>query len=160
MKDSTPSPEPLRRTAEYSPVEPGIDAGVGDSGARPTVLVIDDDWAICDAVKDVLDDAGFHTICLDNGARALEHLERSPLPAAILLDLFMPVMDGWTFADRVRAAPGLREIPIIVMTASGPHWGYPAPRVLRKPIFGNQLVAAVRKAIGSGSGGGGASASL
>ena len=44
-----------------------------------------------------------------------------------------------------------------MMTASGPHWGYPAPRVLRKPIYRNELIAAVRKAI---TGPGGASATV
>ena len=56
----------------------------------------------------------------------------------------MPKMNGWTFVDRLRALPQLRDIPIIVMTAAGPHWGYPETRVLRKPIGKAELVAAVR----------------
>jgi CheY-like chemotaxis protein len=114
--------------------------------------VIDDDWEICDAVKDALDDAGFNAICANNGATALEYLGRNPRPDAILLDLFMPVMDGWTFADRLRGLPELRAIPLVVMTASGPHWGYPAPRVLRKPVMVHELLAAVRRAIADDGG--------
>ncbi len=152
MKDHTPTPLPLKRTSEYAPVAYRPD--------RPMVLVVDDDWAICDAVKETLEDAGFDATCVENGEVALQHLSREPAPSAILLDLFMPVMDGWTFADRLRANPGLNQIPVIVMTASGPHWGYPAARVLHKPIYGNELVAAVQKAIEAGQAGGGASASL
>jgi CheY-like chemotaxis protein len=151
MPNHTPSPELLKRTGEFGPqtsLRPG----------KPVVLVIDDDWDICDAVKEVLDDAGFTAVCVENGARALEVLLDKPPPAAILLDLFMPVMDGWTFADRVRTVPGLQDVPMIVMTASGPHWGYPTPRVLRKPIFRHELLAAVRKAIPSSGGGSGFSA--
>jgi two-component system, chemotaxis family, chemotaxis protein CheY len=136
-----PTPVPVKRTGEFGP-----ETGRERSG-RPVVLVVDDDWDICDAVKEVLDDAGFSAVCVENGARALEYVSGEPAPVAILLDLFMPVMDGWTFADRVRAVPHLQEIPLIVMTASGPHWGYPTPRVLRKPIYRNELIAAVRKAI-------------
>jgi CheY-like chemotaxis protein len=120
--------------------------------SRPKVLIVDDDWDICDAVKGVLDDAGFDTVCAENGARALDELAQSPAPDAILLDLFMPVMDGWTFAERMRSNPDLRDIPLIVMTASGPHWGYPASApVLRKPIYQNELVRVVRTVIAAAS---------
>jgi CheY-like chemotaxis protein len=141
-------PPERKRTGEYGPgsLEPI------DPSGRPVVLVVDDDGDICDAVKEVLDDAGYDAICVENGAQALQHLSDEPAPAAILLDLFMPVMDGWTFADRMRAVPHLQRIPLIVMTASGPHWGYPAPRVLRKPIFRHELLATVRKAIAADGG--------
>jgi CheY-like chemotaxis protein len=146
MAQLNPPATAAKRTGEFG--GPDVDQ------AKPRVLVIDDDWEICDAVKDALDDAGYEAVCLSNGASALEHLARNPLPAAILLDLFMPVMDGWTFADRLRSVPRLSGIPIVVMTASGPHWGYPAPRVLRKPVLASELIAAVNRAIadeGAGS---------
>jgi CheY-like chemotaxis protein len=138
MEDCTPLPQP----ETPPPLSSAVDT-------RPRVLVVDDDWDICDAVKVVLDDAGFDTVCAENGARALAHLAQAPAPDAILLDLFMPVMDGWTFAERMRADPDLRDIPLIVMTASGPHWGYPSSPVLRKPIFHHELVRVVKKACSS-----------
>ena len=125
----------------------GVHGPPGVAERKHQILVVDDDWEICDAVKEALEDAGFDAVCAYNGASALEHLMKSPTPAAILLDLFMPVMDGWTFADRMRGFPQLRNIPLVVMTASGPHWGYPAPRVLRKPVLVTDLVNAVRRAI-------------
>ena len=144
MAQLTPPARPAKRTGEYGAPNPDI--------SKPRILVVDDDWEICDAVKDALDDAGFDAVCADNGAQALEHLAKNPTPAAILLDLFMPVMDGWTFADRLRGMPRFSAIPLVVMTASGPHWGYPAPRVLRKPVVLNELLSAIRRAIaGEGS---------
>jgi two-component system, chemotaxis family, chemotaxis protein CheY len=137
MEDLTPSP--VSRTSEFDPVP--------RDAARPVVFVIDDDWDICDAVSEVLEEAGFAPLCFENGAAALSELSGDERPAAILLDLFMPVMDGWTFAERLRGMPDMRNIPIIVMTASGPHWGYPAPRVLKKPIYRHELVTAVKKAV-------------
>jgi CheY-like chemotaxis protein len=108
------------------------------------VVVIDDDWETCDAFAETLVDGGFAAICLPNGQKGLEELERQPTPAAIILDLMMPVMDGWTFFKRVRALPHLADIPIIVTTAAGPHWGYPVSHVLRKPVGRDDLLAAVR----------------
>jgi two-component system response regulator VicR len=125
----------LKRTAEFS--------AVPSRNRRPVVLVLDDDWDVCDAIESTLDDAGFATVCLPNGADGLEHLERQPAPAAIILDLMMPVMDGWTFVNRLRAIPRLKDIPILVITASGPHWGYPVSHALHKPVGRNELIAAV-----------------
>jgi CheY-like chemotaxis protein len=135
MMGDTPAPESLKRTAEFSP------------GETPFVLMLDDDWDICESVREVLEEAGITAVCLTDGMQGLDYLLRAEvLPAAILLDLMMPGMDGWTFFDRIRAEPRLRDIPVIVLTAAGPHWGYPVTRVLRKPIDGQDLVAAVRAA--------------
>ncbi len=139
MADKTPQPAAVKRTGDFPPV--------GPPDARPTVLVLDDDPEICDVVAEVLTDDGFDVVCVSDGALGLEHLELNPRPAAILLDLMMPKLNGWTFADRVRAVPQLRDIPIIVMTAVGPHWGYPDTRVLRKPVDKAQLIATVREVV-------------
>jgi CheY-like chemotaxis protein len=128
-----------------------------NSGARSRVLVVDDDWEICDAVKDALEGEGFEVACASNGQHALDHLRTHPPPHAILLDLFMPVMDGWALAKQLRASPSYSAIPVVVMTASGPHWGYPVSRVIRKPVMHHELVAAVRRAIDSDGGSGAAS---
>jgi CheY-like chemotaxis protein len=130
---------PIKQTREFEPLGPG--------GAKPVILVVDDDWDICDAAKETLDEAGFETVCVSNGELALRHLGEHAAPAAIVLDLMMPVMDGWKFVERVRALPHLRDIPIVVLTAAGPHWGYPVQRVLRKPIGRSELVAALRAVV-------------
>jgi CheY-like chemotaxis protein len=120
--------------------------------AQDYVLVLDDDWDICEAVKDVLQDAGIDSVCRTDGAQGLEYLLACPrLPSLILLDLMMPKVDGWTFFEMMRAHPRLRDIPVIVLTAAGPYRAYPRAPLLRKPIDGHALVAVVREALRGGS---------
>src|SRR5215471_21713482 len=86
--------------------------------ARPLVLVVDDDDAIRDALADLLEDAGFDTVGARNGLEALNILAaRATAPMFILLDLTMPVMDGWAFCDRRRANRKFSEVPVIAISA-------------------------------------------
>src|SRR5688572_10267431 len=107
------------------------------------VLVVDDDWDVQDALSETLQDAGFQVTCATNGQEALSYLSKHPPPDAILLDLFMPVMNGWETARALKRRQDLSSIPVIVITASEPYWGYPAGPVLRKPIDRDKLVSAV-----------------
>jgi CheY-like chemotaxis protein len=141
MSDPPVRVDRVKRTREFA---------TGDE-ERARVLVVDDDWEICDAVKDSLEGEGFEVACVSNGQHALDHLRSHPAPHAILLDLFMPVMDGWALAKQLRASPSYSAIPVVVMTASGPHWGYPVSRVIRKPVMHHELISIVRRAIDSGS---------
>jgi len=121
------------------------------SAREKFVLIVDDDWDVQDALADTLQHAGFKVTCATNGEEALNFLERHPAPDAILLDLFMPVMNGWETVQAIRSSRDLRGIPVIVITATEPHWGYPTGRVLRKPIDADRLVRAVREAIEAGA---------
>jgi CheY-like chemotaxis protein len=86
---------------------------------RPLVLVVDDDEAIREALRDLLDDAGFATIGARDGLEALKVLGVLPsAPTFILLDLMMPVMDGWAFCDRRGMSPALSEVPVIAVSAA------------------------------------------
>jgi CheY-like chemotaxis protein len=120
---------------------------VSPSSQKSVVLVVDDDADIRDALRDVLEDAGYLVVEAANGEVAFTWLEKHPAPAAILLDLFMPVMNGWQLARQLESLPELAPVPILVVTGSGPHWGYPAARVFRKPLDLRQLLAAVRDAV-------------
>jgi CheY-like chemotaxis protein len=84
-----------------------------------TVLVVDDDQSILDGVGELLRNEGFRVVPASNGAEALACL-RLGLPAdVILLDVMMPIMDGWDFRAEQLADPTLRDIPVIVISASG-----------------------------------------
>jgi CheY-like chemotaxis protein len=83
-------------------------------GAR--VLVVDDDPLMLDLVGGALADEGYRVSTASNGELALEQVEKEK-PELVLLDMTMPVMDGWTFAKRLRDRHG-RSIPIIVITAA------------------------------------------
>jgi DNA-binding NtrC family response regulator len=122
-----------------------------------TLLVVDDDSDVRDVLEEVLEDAGYVVICAENGQIALDYLHNSPLPDAILLDLFMPVMSGWDFARHLRRYPHLDAIPLVVITCSEPYWGYPGPQVLRKPLDLDRLLSTVREVLDDENGGGGGS---
>jgi CheY-like chemotaxis protein len=82
------------------------------------ILVVEDDGAIRQTVAELLEEEGYEVECAVNGADALARLERADVPALILLDLTMPVMDGWSFRETQRRDPRLAAIPTVVVTAS------------------------------------------
>jgi CheY-like chemotaxis protein len=114
------------------------------------VLVVDDDPDILEALSEILEAEGFEIRRARNGKEALEKLEPDP-PQLILLDLMMPVMDGWEFAQRMRQRPSVAAIPIIVLSADR-NVGSKATDIgavghLAKPFELNDLLEMVRKAL-------------
>jgi len=83
------------------------------------ILVVDDDPDIRDSLREVLEDEGYSVACVGNGREALEYLHREPRPSVILLDLMMPIMDGWQFRREQKRDPAIADIPLIVITATG-----------------------------------------
>jgi two-component system chemotaxis response regulator CheY len=83
----------------------------------PQILVVEDDDAIRELVSDVLRDDGYDVREATNGAEALEQI-RGERPDLIVLDLMMPVMDGWTFVEECRDSSYCDGVPIVVTSAS------------------------------------------
>jgi CheY-like chemotaxis protein len=83
----------------------------------PQILVVEDDEAIRGLVSDVLRDDGYQVREASNGIEALEQL-RAGKPDLIVLDLMMPVMDGWAFVEECRINTFCNDVPIIVTSAS------------------------------------------
>jgi two-component system chemotaxis response regulator CheY len=114
------------------------------------ILVVDDDPDILEALSEILEAEGFEIRRARNGKEALERLEPDP-PRLILLDLMMPVMDGWEFAQRMRQRPVFSSIPIIVLSADrnvGPKaQDIGAVGHLAKPFELNDLLEMVRRAL-------------
>jgi CheY-like chemotaxis protein len=81
-----------------------------------SILVVEDDQEIRDFLALVLEGEGYAVRTAPNGAVALELIGEAP-PQLILLDMRMPVMDGWAFARAYRGRPG-PHAPILVMTAA------------------------------------------
>jgi CheY-like chemotaxis protein len=82
------------------------------------ILLVEDDFAIRETVAEVLTGEGFEVTCAANGADALIRLDESQYrPDVILLDLMMPVMDGWEFRLAQRRDPRIASIPVIVLSA-------------------------------------------
>ena len=82
------------------------------------IVVVDDDDDIRDAVREVLQQEGYSTEGARNGEEALRLLRGSEdRPCLILLDLMMPVMDGWEFLTQIDDEPTLHRIPVAIMSA-------------------------------------------
>ncbi|HEY5449378.1 MAG TPA: response regulator [Polyangia bacterium] len=84
----------------------------------PVVLIVDDDADTRVALAGLLEDAGYDVLCAANGREALVRLSVSGVHCdLILLDLLMPVMNGWDFRQRQRATPEIANIPVLLMSA-------------------------------------------
>lgn len=82
------------------------------------VMVVDDDADVRDAIADVVNDNGYQTMIAANGKEAIEQLRGTAVrPCVILLDVMMPIMDGWEFRAELSADPELGAIPVVVLTA-------------------------------------------
>jgi CheY-like chemotaxis protein len=81
------------------------------------ILVVDDDPDLRRSLVEVLQEEGYQVSCANNGEEALRALE-GDAPSAILLDLTMPVMDGWDFRRHQRGDPRLARIPTVVISAA------------------------------------------
>ena len=83
------------------------------------ILVIEDDDDIRRNLHELLESEGFATISASNGKEALDLLSKeSTLPDLILLDLMMPIMDGFQFRENQKIVPRIAQIPVVVMTAA------------------------------------------
>ena len=111
------------------------------------VLVVDDDEDMIEVIELLLHDAGYATRTAMNGQQALDAVARS-MPALIVLDMLMPVMNGWQFARELRARYG-PGVPIVVATAAEnvQHRGdeIDAAGVLPKPFEVSDLLRLVAR---------------
>src|SRR6185436_10835680 len=102
------------------------------------ILVIEDDADVRDALVFGLEHEGYDVIAATNGRRGLQLLRHGVVPHAIILDLMMPVMDGWEFRRHQLANPVFASIPVIVLSAdpaASRLEGSPGVReVLSKPL--------------------------
>jgi CheY-like chemotaxis protein len=111
-------PEILECTRSRRGSEPGTPGRRSATRETPPlVLVIDDDRHTRDAIVAVLEIEGYEVETAPDGKAALELLRQGVVPGAIVLDVMMPVMDGWDFRRHQLADPALASIPVMVMSA-------------------------------------------
>jgi CheY-like chemotaxis protein len=82
------------------------------------LLLVDDDDELRSSMSEALESAGFVVTAASNGREAFARLASAALPDVILLDLLMPVMNGWQFCEERKKVPELATIPIIAMSAA------------------------------------------
>src|SRR5215510_9182926 len=122
----------------------------GENIAR-NILLIEDESDIRAILKDVLELEGYLVYTASNGKEGMETLLEMPTPCLILLDLMMPVMNGWEFADALEADRVYADIPIVILSAfSDPEKRIRAKGSIKKPVDVDVLFALVRKYCGSG----------
>ena len=113
---------------------------------KGTILVVDDDRGAMEALSDILEYEGYHVQRAQNGLQALEYLQTTrPCPNLIILDLLMPVMDGWEFRMRQKEDPDLAKVPVLVVTAIAATAGIDAVCVLHKPVDVDALLRTVAR---------------
>src|SRR5437868_4530767 len=83
-----------------------------------TVLIVDDHDDIRAILRDVLVEEGYDVLVACNGEEGLTKLRGAVRPCVVLLDLMMPVMDGWQLLEAMRADHHLRAIPVMVLSAA------------------------------------------
>lgn len=85
---------------------------------RKRLLVVEDDAEVLEALCEVFVDDGYEVVRAGNGAEALRYFERAAPPDLIVLDLTMPVMDGYEFLERRALRRDLVAIPVLVLSAT------------------------------------------
>ncbi|HWT85739.1 MAG TPA: response regulator [Myxococcales bacterium] len=119
---------------------------------RRDVLIVDDDPDIRDAVGECLRYEGYDVHSAADGRDALDRLEYGLRPAVILLDLMMPVLNGFDVLEALKSRPEWKSIPVVIVSANR---GYEAEdlsgavSILRKPVNVDRLLAAVEQAVAS-----------
>jgi CheY-like chemotaxis protein len=115
-----------------------------------TVLVVEDDRELAGVLADALSEYGYRVECAHDGAGALARLQ-SERPAAIILDLLMPEMDGLEFLGSRRHDQALSSIPVIVLTGqrgmTHKARALDADVVLEKPVKLLMLVDAIHRLV-------------
>ena len=115
---------------------------------RKSVLIVDDDLDIREVLSETLADRGFDVATAANGLEALGKLrELSVRPSVILLDLMMPIMDGWEFRRRQASNPAIANVPVIVLSTldQARAANVSAEAFLKKPLDFDRLLQLVRQ---------------
>jgi CheY-like chemotaxis protein len=115
--------------------------------AHCPVLIVEDDVELRDMMAELLTLEGFVATTVANGREALEYLRRGDRPDIILLDLMMPVMDGWEFRRKQQSDPALATVPVVVLSALDHRRAAEVDAVafLKKPLDFDRLLELVRQ---------------
>ena len=113
---------------------------------RPKILIVDDDVDFVAVMRGALESKAYEVIVAYNGQEGLEKAKREK-PDVIILDILMPVMDGFVFADQFAKEPSLAKIPVLALTSFSESLGQPfafeVSEYIRKPIKPRDFVAKV-----------------
>jgi two-component system, chemotaxis family, chemotaxis protein CheY len=145
----TPPPAvALKALDDSTPTNPGSsdDRGSQKTATDCPILIVEDDADLREMMAQLLTLEGFRAAAVANGREALKYLGGTDAPQVILLDLMMPVMDGWEFRRHQQADPNLADVPVIVLSAldQARAADLDAAAFLKKPLDFDRLLELVR----------------
>ncbi|MDY7231003.1 response regulator [Hyalangium rubrum] len=113
------------------------------------ILIVDDEFGIAEALTGFLEDEGYPSAFALNGRLAMEQMAKAS-PSLVFLDYMMPVMNGPAVLEAMKSDPNLRDVPVVLMSASPPKvWrDLPATDFLHKPFGLDQFLELVRRNLG------------
>ena len=119
----------------------------GGAAQRCLVAIIEDDTEFRNMLRDLLEEENYQVVAVANGAEALEALHGERVPNVILLDVSMPVMDGFDFLRFRNDDPRLAAVPVVLVTNAKPHERptIGVNDVVRKPIDIDEVLFAIRR---------------
>jgi CheY-like chemotaxis protein len=122
---------------------------VNAGATNRTVLVVDDDSGVRELLTRSLSFEGFDVMEAANGQDALAQLRTGRRPGVIVLDLRMPVMDGWAFRVAQRADPRIARIPVVILSGADAHrfQEIEAVAALEKPVSLSQLADCLHRIV-------------
>jgi CheY-like chemotaxis protein len=111
------------------------------------ILIVEDDADLREMMAQLLSLEGFQAHTVANGREALEYMKKGDRPELILLDLMMPVMDGWEFRRQQQQDPAMSNVPVVVLSALDPSRAgdLDANEFLKKPLDFDRLLQLVRQ---------------
>ena len=113
-----------------------------------TVLVVEDEQDLRDMMRDALELSGYSVITASNGQEALSKLASIDELCLVILDLLMPVMNGWDCFEQIRRQPQFSSVPVVVHGSAAEGAPAGATRVLKKPVGFDRLLSVVREYCG------------
>jgi CheY-like chemotaxis protein len=114
-----------------------------------TILLVEDDLDVREALAETLRDEGYGVECAADGEQALDYLRGGGRPGLILLDLMMPRMSGSEFRMVQKVDPGLRHLPVVLLSADGrmeeKARALETAGAIRKPIDLDELLTTIAR---------------
>jgi len=116
------------------------------------ILIADDDAEMLEMLSTMLEGEGYSVLRVENGAEAVE-LARKELPALVMLDIHMPVLDGLKACKAIKTDPATKPIPVVMLTVEGSikeieeAIGYGAKTYLTKPSSRSEILRVVKSSI-------------
>lgn len=110
-----------------------------------TVLVVEDEEDLREMMREALELSGYTVVTAEDGQDALDKIPGIDRLCLVILDLLMPVMNGWDFFEKFRQRAELSAVPVVVHSSAPGQAPAGVTRVLQKPLMFDRLVSVARE---------------